>query len=296
MSDKSIGAGSQVAEDAQYEHNEVRAIRGTEASNIAKWEKDGWELLSQNPGLLWTELTFRRPKPKTAGTYLKAFALQSYAAFRRLEPLTQKRAMAVCGSLVLLLVIAGVAVGIHSDSGSSTPIAAPNKAVVSASETQLEEPSQTATSTAPVAEAYTYHGPKYEIVARDEEQTVAKLDQYWIYTSKLDRSTAAYKDQVKLIIADIARDQATDKFLLEVVTNKEIALAESPSTMESFIAEHGIDYFQKTIPKKEKTEWVASYTGGFDSNAVEPSDTAFEIVWVPAGHPTFEKWRPETAD
>ncbi|GAA3696925.1 hypothetical protein GCM10022399_11760 [Terrabacter ginsenosidimutans] len=296
MSDKSIGAGSRVAEEVQYEHNEVRAIRGTEASNIAKWEKDGWELVDQNPGLLWTELTFRRPKPKTAGTYLKAFALQSYAAFRRLEPQTQKRAMAVCGSLVLVMVIAGVAVGVRGGSGSSVPSASPTKVVASASETRSEEPSQTATSTTPEAEAYTYRGPKYEIVARDKEQTVAKLDQYWIYTGKLNRSTAAYKDQVKLIVADIARDQATDKFLLEVVTNKEIALAESPSTMESFIAEHGIDYFQKAIPKKEKTGWVASYAGGFDYDAVEPSDTAFEIVWTPAGHPTFEKWQPDTTD
>lgn len=287
-----------MAEDVQYEHHDVRAIRGTEASNIAKWEKDGWELVNQSPGLLWTELTFRRPKPKTAGTYLKAFALQGYAAFRRLEPQTQKRAMAVCGTLVLLMVIAGVAVGLRGGGGTSAPSASASKPVAAATQTQSEAPSQSATSSAPEAEAYTYRGPKYEIVAVDEERTVAKLDQYWIYTSKLARSTAARKDQVKLIITDIAREQATDKFLLEVVTNKEIALAESPSTTESFIAEHGDDYFLKTIPKMEKAGWVASYTGGFDSNAGEASDSdaAFEVVWMPAGAPTFEKWRPETAD
>lgn len=285
-----------MAEDVQYEHHDVRAIRGTEASNIAKWEKDGWELVNQSAGLLWTDLTFRRLKPKTAGTYLKAFALQCYAAFRGFEPQTQKRAVAVCGTLVILMVIAGVAVGLRAGGGTPAPSASPGTSVASATETRSETPSPSATTTAPEPEAYSYHGPKYEIVSVDEGQTVAKLDQYWIYTGKLDQSTSRYKDQVKLIIADIARDQATDKFLLEVVTSKEIALAESPSTMENFVAEHGMDYFQKAIPKKEKTGWVASYTGGFDSNAVEPSDTAFEIVWMPAGTPKFEKWRPETGD
>ena len=52
-------------DDVQYEFNDVRAIRGTEARTIAKWQKDGWELHTQNPGTLQTKLTFRRPTPKT---------------------------------------------------------------------------------------------------------------------------------------------------------------------------------------------------------------------------------------
>ncbi|WP_330475534.1 hypothetical protein [Terrabacter sp. C0L_2] len=287
-----------MAEDVQYEHHDVRAIRGTEASNIAKWEKDGWELVNQSPGLLWSDITFRRPKPKTAGTYLKAFALQGYAAFRRLEPQTQKRVMAVGGTFVLLMVVAGVAVGLRSGGGTAAPSASPSRSVTAAPQTPSEVPSPSASLSAPEPEAYTYQGPKYEIISVDEGQTVAKLDQYWIYTSKLDQSTARYKDQVKLIVADIAREQSTDKFMVEVVTNKEIALAESPSKVESFIAEHGDDYFLTTIPKMEKASWVASYSGGFDSNAFEPSDSdaAFEITWKPAGTPKFEKWRPETGD
>src|SRR4051794_25450228 len=52
-------------DDAQYEFKSVRAIRGTEARTIAKWQKAGWELDTQSQGpLLRTEMTFRRVKPK----------------------------------------------------------------------------------------------------------------------------------------------------------------------------------------------------------------------------------------
>jgi hypothetical protein len=40
----------------------VQAIRSTEARTIAKWEKEGWEFVSQNKGTLRTEITFRHPK------------------------------------------------------------------------------------------------------------------------------------------------------------------------------------------------------------------------------------------
>lgn len=48
-----------------YESNTVRVVRGMESRTIQKWEGDGWELVSQTPGKLRTELTFRRPKPKS---------------------------------------------------------------------------------------------------------------------------------------------------------------------------------------------------------------------------------------
>lgn len=50
--------------DMQYETRTVQAIRGTEKLSISKWEKDGWELVTQNSGKLRTELVFRRPRPK----------------------------------------------------------------------------------------------------------------------------------------------------------------------------------------------------------------------------------------
>jgi len=161
-------------------------------------------------------------------------------------------------------------------------------------ETSSEEPTQKPEESEPV---YSYQGPQYEIVTVDRNQGPAKLTQYWVYTSKFDDSTDAYKDRIKMIIADIAHAEGTDKFIVEVVTDKEIAQAESPSTYESFVEEHGIDYAIHTIPQKEKTEWVASYTGGFDADAGEASDSAkaFEVIWFIAADAKIEKWKPEAA-
>jgi hypothetical protein len=128
-------------------------------------------------------------------------------------------------------------------------------------ETPSEEPTQISEKSDPEADTYSYHGPQYEVVTVDRNQGPAKLDQHWVYTSEFDYSTDAYKDQIKMIIADIARSEGTDKLIVEVVTDKEIAAAESPTTYEIFVKEHGMDYAITTIPQKEKTAWVASYTG-----------------------------------
>lgn len=160
-----------------------------------------------------------------------------------------------------------------------------------------EEPTQEPEKSKPATETYSYQGPQYEIVTVDKNQGPAKLNQYWVYTSKFDYSTDAYKDQIKMIIADIVHAEGTDKFLVEVVTDKEIAQAESPSTYKSFVDEHGMDYALKTIPQKEKIEWVASYTGGFDPDAGEASDSAkaFEVIWFIAADAEIEKWKPSAA-
>jgi hypothetical protein len=51
--------------EVTYETKSVRAIRGMESRTVAKWEAEGWELVSQTPGKLQTELILRRPKPKS---------------------------------------------------------------------------------------------------------------------------------------------------------------------------------------------------------------------------------------
>ncbi len=61
------GRHSMVDEDddgrIRYETKTVKAMRGTEGRSRAKWEADGWELVSQDTGKLRSELRFRRPKP-----------------------------------------------------------------------------------------------------------------------------------------------------------------------------------------------------------------------------------------
>lgn len=66
-----------MANDAvRFETEEVKVIRGLEPKKISEYEKDGWELVSQDRGKLRTTLTFRRPKkPISKKTILGGMAL-----------------------------------------------------------------------------------------------------------------------------------------------------------------------------------------------------------------------------
>jgi hypothetical protein len=143
--------------------------------------------------------------------------------------------------------------------------------------------------------AYAYKGPRYDIVAVDNEAGMGVLDQYWVYTDKLDYSSKAYRDELKLIIADVARKAGTVQLIVQIVTDKDIALAEAVSTQREFEAERGTDFVVNTIPKLEKKGWVASYSGGvdYDSGTLSDAETAFAVDWFPNGsNPASEKWRP----
>lgn len=51
--------------DVRYETRSVRTVRGMESRSRGKWEKLGWEFVSQNQlPMLRTEMTFRRVKKK----------------------------------------------------------------------------------------------------------------------------------------------------------------------------------------------------------------------------------------
>src|SRR5215203_6130566 len=49
--------------DVRYEFKSVKAMRGTEGRSIAKWQTQGWELVSQDNATLHTTLNFRKVKP-----------------------------------------------------------------------------------------------------------------------------------------------------------------------------------------------------------------------------------------
>ncbi len=64
--------GAMAGDDAQYEFKSVATVRGAEARTTAKWQRDGWELVAQDPQLLRTKMTFRRVKPKRPWLILAA--------------------------------------------------------------------------------------------------------------------------------------------------------------------------------------------------------------------------------
>lgn len=260
--------------DGQYEFKEVRAIRGTEARTIKKWQVSGWELVTQNPGpLLQAKLTFRRPKPKVPW-----------------------RLMAVLGGAALLFAIVGSIAGANQGGGEAPQTSAPtSETAVVPSQQPSEEPVTEPKASESEAEKYAYQGPLYEIVAVDENVGVTTLNTYWVYTNRLDYSTDAYKDQVKMIIADIARNKSTAKLMVEIVTDKEIIEAESASTIAGFMEQYGGEYFKNVIVPKEESDWVASYIGGFDLETGQRSESAaaFEVIWFPNSKTEIEKWKPE---
>lgn len=53
-------------DNLQYEFKTVRTIRGAETRTSAKWQKEGWEFVSQERGAVRTEMTFRRPTRKVS--------------------------------------------------------------------------------------------------------------------------------------------------------------------------------------------------------------------------------------
>jgi hypothetical protein len=134
-----------VVDDVQYEFTSVQAIRGTEGKTIAKWGKDGWEVDSRDQGLLRTELTFRRVKPKTLGGTL-------LAAFRTLPPKMQLLA----ASAPVLLLVAVITIGTITESrggGSSPqPVASATDAEASAEPAQESVATSSAAPTTPAAD------------------------------------------------------------------------------------------------------------------------------------------------
>jgi hypothetical protein len=112
--------GSRQADDnVQYDFKLVKALRGRESSAKAKWQRQGWELVSENRGTLRTELNFRRAKPKMIGDYL----LSIVAGLRRLQPKTKSVLVASC-ALILVAGSVGIAVGTQVGGDTRSPTAA----------------------------------------------------------------------------------------------------------------------------------------------------------------------------
>lgn len=249
---------------------------------IQKHEGEGWEFVSQTPGKLRSELTFRRPK-KNIPT----------------------RLVAIAGGALVLLVILGVGIAVIASQGGDDdkPTAADSPSATetepseepTASETPSEEPPPSETPTSEAPEPYVYEGPEYEVIVTDANQGPGGLTQYWVLTNPFNYGNNAYQDQVRFIIEDVARTEGTTKLIVQVVSLDEVAFGESPSTFQDFIAEHGQDYAINVLPQKEEMHWVASFTGGVNPNTGKPSDSdsAYEIIWRPYATSEIETWKPE---
>lgn len=112
--------------DVRYETKAVRAIRGMEARTIEKWEGDGWELVAQRPGKVQTEITFRRPKPKS------------------------RRLLWIIGGGVFVVVLATIITfGVIGERDAAPANPAPSETAAAPGEQPSAEPSDTAPTPTP---------------------------------------------------------------------------------------------------------------------------------------------------
>lgn len=112
----------------KYDMMTVRSIRGLEARTIAKWEDDGWELVSQEPAKLQTQLHFRRPK----------------------SPFPWK-VMAIVGGVLAVLAVV-IIIGVSTSSGDEEPNAEPSSVATSAPPETSPSPEPSHEAPAPAQE------------------------------------------------------------------------------------------------------------------------------------------------
>lgn len=121
----------------KYELKSVKAMRGTEARSITKWQKDGWELVDQTTGALHTTLNFRRVKPKVPWLPI-----------------------AVLGGVLLLLAIIGGSVAALQGGDDKTPASSKPGATASAGASKAPSPDASASGGAGAEQTLTRDNSK----------------------------------------------------------------------------------------------------------------------------------------
>ena len=148
----------------KYETKTVRTIRGAESWTVSKWEKEGWEVVSQSQGKLQTEITIRRPKPKTPW-----------------------RLLAIGGGALAALVIALIANGISREQSSAEPAQTPAASASETAPTPSERPPQEPTPTESAEAGDVVLTPD----SNADLATVLSLDDY------CDRSIEAFAEKYR---------------------------------------------------------------------------------------------------
>lgn len=173
-------------DDVKYELKTVRTIRGTEAKTTAKWQKDGWELVTQSKGRLQTQITFRRPRAKMPW-----------------------RLLAASGGVVLLLIILAVVIGAIQGGDGREPITSPTEGVVVSSGQPSPEPTDKPEpsgepSSEPTGEPEPSEPAEEEVLTVENNKDLAKLLAGTEAGPVVEKFAAKYKDRVVEFDGNIA--------------------------------------------------------------------------------------------
>lgn len=132
--------------DVKYRMQTIRAVRGLESRTAAKWEAQGWEVVSTKTGKISSELTIRRPKPKTPWILYGALG----------------------GIIVVLVLVLVVVNALKSGDSTVAPVVTPSSSTSSSTvPTPKETPSNEPRPTEPAAPAV--------VTAKNNEEFAALL-------------------------------------------------------------------------------------------------------------------------
>ena len=285
----------------RYEEKTVRALRGREQVAIAKAQAEGWEVAHQDTGTLHSTLELRKPRPSTTVESLRDRLPVVGGMADAHRPLLLIGLMLVVLAIILtplaLLTSGDEEEAARNSSAPDTSSSAPPEETTADEVPNETSEPEKASAEEVSAPAHEYTGPAYEIAEVDVNGVLGEQDQVWVYTDALDVESPGYQVDVKLIIEDVAREQGTPNLSVNVVTDREVIEANSNNTITDFMNEHAGDYYQDVVAPKEKTAWVATYTGGMDpgSGRLSTAESAYFLDWWPAGDHSSEAWKPEVA-
>ncbi len=129
-----------------YEFRTVKCVRGLETRTCAKWEKEGWEVISQKQHTLQSEIHIRRPKPRTPW---KIYAIVG----------------GLVGVLIVTLIVTGT---IRERSAGQAVTPAASISQIPAQPSDESSADQTESSPTPTAEAVitTKNNPEFKALLR----------------------------------------------------------------------------------------------------------------------------------
>ena len=142
--------------------------------------------------------------------------------------------------------------------------------------------------------------PNYRQIQRNVSDRRDGKYSYYVVIDPVDLSNDGFKQNVKLVLQAIAKDNGGPNFSArifddEAVANNYLSDKSDPPLDQGVVKEHNA---------QEEQHLIATFVGGIDQDTAQPStaDTAYNISWFPAaftGSPNvgqyvelFDQWKP----
>jgi hypothetical protein len=180
--------------EIKYEYKAEVVLRGTEARVYAQMQTEGWELVREKPGILRTQLMFRRPKLVYTGNVLS-----------NLWMLLRTRSEArVWAGLIGVMVVCGVVIGVGAaiERGGDTYDGAGGGSVTATPAADVRTSEPTATPTIEPVVVETESAPKI-LTRKNNEDLAALLKDSHPAVESAEQFAAEYEGRTIRFVATI---------------------------------------------------------------------------------------------